>query len=154
MNRRKAAERASKSLEGTGKVAVNGKKVISGKKKEAGVGSTDTVAQKHSSEGPAPLPGSATAATTTTTTTTSSSSSTTGVGARAGSVSPPPPRRGLLQRARSQRSITAGSQNNNIFSSFHSDHESTTEAVLTEVKRHSRSGQVRVAGLLFVLQLR
>eukprot|EP01036_Dinobryon_divergens_P026104 gene26104-34712_t len=52
---------------------------------------------------------------------------------RTGGVSPL--RRTLLLNAKSQRSIGAGQQEN-IFSSFHSDHERTTEAVLTELERH------------------
>ena len=133
LNRKKAAEKASKRLEDKGKGAVKGK-VVSVKKK----GGIITEADKENSEQPKvnpvcssiPIPSlkkkKAVAI---------QESTSTDIGTRAGSESPP--RLTLLQKAKSKRSIAAGPQKN-IFGKFHSDHESTTEAVLTEFIKHPR----------------
>lgn len=114
MKRQKAAERTSpKKLEEKEKVSAKGRVDITGKRK-TGITRAVAAAQKQGSKEQAgPTSGTT----------------------RTGGVSPL--RRTLLLNAKSQRSIGAGQQEN-IFSSFHSDHERTTEAVLTELERHPR----------------
>lgn len=148
LNRKKAAEKASKRLEDKGKVAVKGKVAGSVKKKAEIV----TEADKENTEQPKlnpvcssiPIPSLKKKKAVVFQ---EPISGTSDVGTRAGGESPP--RLTLLQKAKSKRS---GPQKN-IFGSFHSDHESTTDAVLTEFIRHPRWERcvIHMRVLVFIL---
>ena len=139
LSRKKAAEKAAKKLEERGKVGAT-TKIGCGKKKTAETSEYNCEQPKSdpvSSSIPIPSLKKKKAVVIKDPT----PESTMGVGAMVGGGSSPMT---LLQKAKSKRS-TANGQQKNIFSSFHSDHESTTEAVLTEFIRHPRSGCVSLA---------